>query len=267
MFDWQRFARLAKATWAENRRAWAWFFGVVVMLHFVLVLIQLADGRGFNALDVDGQRGTFLFGLYLTAPIFAARHFQGLARPGSALLVLMRPASSFEKWLLAVLLVAVAYPIVFHLAFYLCDIPAYLVARSQLEQFAATNQNADVVDAALKNWQVNGRLYFLPADASRGSLLTLVLALGALQAFAMLGTLVFRAMPFIKTLLAAFLVLLVCVLFGASMDSDPSPFFEYWTQDVFRTPMQRWALPVVWVAVPVLLWLATFVALREREVA
>jgi hypothetical protein len=265
MFDLQRFARLAAATWAENRRAWAWFLGVVVMLHFVLVLIQLADGSGYDTLTVDGQEGTFLFGLYLTAPIFAARYFQGLARPGSALLLLMRPASVFEKWLLAVLVVAVAYPIAFQLAFYLCDVPAFFIADAQFDRFAARIVSSPNYE--IEKWREGGRLFFLFADTPRGDLIETGLTVTAFQAFAMLGALVFRTMPFIKTLVAAFVVLLACVLAAIAFDGDPSPFFSYWTHDVYRSSLQRLFLPVVWIAVPMLLWIATFLALREREVA
>jgi hypothetical protein len=279
MFDATRFARLARAHWAEHRRGYAWFLGAVVMLHFVLVLILLSTEKGYTAFTTDSQGGMFWSGLFVTAPIFAARHFQALARPGPELVALMRPASTFEKWLLALLIIAVAYPIAYHVAFLVCDAPATWIARAQadtarareLAQVALAAQ-ADAAATAAGHCECKPPSYavytvFGEMPLPVGALLSIL----ALQGFAVLGSVVFRASPFLKTLLVGFLVLLatifVCVLF----EVDSGPFFDYWhAEKVVRFPLsalQSVLYPLTWIAVPVLLWLAAFLALREREVA
>ena len=97
MFDRRRFARLAAAEWIENRRKWAWFLAVLVMVHFVFVLALLAGHEGYESFKTDNQEGHYFFGLFLSAPIFAGLYFQSFARRGPLLLALMRPASVLEK--------------------------------------------------------------------------------------------------------------------------------------------------------------------------
>ena len=80
MFDARRIARLAAAEWVENRRAWGWFVGVLLMVHFVLVLVLRAGDEGFASFKTDYQLGHFVVGLFLKAPLFAGRYFQSLSR-------------------------------------------------------------------------------------------------------------------------------------------------------------------------------------------
>jgi hypothetical protein len=276
MLDPRRFWRLAMAEWAENRRGWAWFLGAVVIIHFVLVLALLAGEESYRAFDLEGQTAVFLIGLFLTGPVFAARYFQAVSRPGPALLALMRPASAFETWLLGFVVVVVAYPLAYHLVFYVCDVPATLVAaqRAAAELGAlpppTTDDSMRWARASLA--PEHYRFFTLPrADIGPGGYAFLVTAFVAVQAFAMTGALLFRRMPFIKTMLAGFFVLLACVLVAALFDSDPDKFFDYWTELASAhpnlTPAQRIVFPATWIGVPVLLWLAAFLALREREVA
>jgi hypothetical protein len=273
MFDLRRFARLAAAEWVENRRAWAWFLGVVVIIHFVIVLVQSTGDDPYRNFSNDAQAAVFLAGLFVTAPVFAARYFQALSAPGPALLALLRPASTLEKWVLMVLVVAIAYPVAYHLAFYICDLPATLVAQAQAaDELARLQPDADAWLRASLQPEKYRLFHFGDEDPVdwRGWL-SIALVLTTLQAFAVAGSVVFRRMPFLKTLLAGFLVLLACLLVTTVFDSSPGPLFEYWRlagpSAQALTPVQRLVFPLAWFAVPGLLWLATFLGLREREVA
>ncbi|KFN43671.1 hypothetical protein [Arenimonas oryziterrae] len=267
MFKLTRFRRLAAAHWAEQWRTYAWFLGIGVIVHFVLVLILLLPDDGFRALSTGGQAAFFYTGLYLTAPIFAGRYFQAMTRPESSLVLLMRPASSFEKWLLAFLVVAVAYPLAYILAYNVCNIPAGLIAAAQAH-------NAYVLSAAAGNDNLgyllkpeNFELYFVWEHIDRAYLWMVILSLGALQGFAVLGSLYFRAMPFIKTILAAFFVLLAVIFLASVLSTQPDLFFGYWSS-VWELPTwQSTLFAAAWVGVPVLLWIACLFALREREIA
>jgi hypothetical protein len=277
MFDARRFARLAAAEWVENRRPWAWFLAVLVMVHFVLVLVLLAGDDGYRSFRTDYQSGQFVMGLFLTAPLFAGRYFQALSRRGPALIALLRPASTFEKWLLALLLVGVAYPLAYGLVFYVCDLPAALIAQGQAADAFAMLPAAiegSEVDRAVRDHLDPGEFgVFLPwaSDFRVDRWIAMGLSLTALQAFALFGSLWFRRMPFLKTLLAGFLVLLACVLLAQLSSSDFGPLFEYWDDVIRHTrdlgTAQQIVFPLVWLGAPALMWLAAYLALREREVA
>ena len=268
MFDRHRFGRLAAATWSENRRTWGWFFLVGILIHILLLGVFLFVDDGYAAFGFDGQSFVWFSGLFLLAPVFAARYFQAMARRESALVLLMRPASAFEKWLLAVVVIVLLYPLAYVLAFQVAGLPAYLYGL-----VAAGAQHADMVadlspsrrvelDAEFaKDWR-----YFLPwrAESEWRAMLPMLLAL---QGFAVLGSLYFRSVPFIKTLVAGFAVLLVLTLATAVLGGEPGLFLGYWSREARLAPWQAVVLPAAWFGVPALLWAACLVALREKEVA
>jgi|SRR4249919_3624881 len=266
MFDFARFRRLAAAHWAEYRRAYAWFFGIGMIVQFVLVLIILSMPRGYTSLTTDGQGTIYFCGLFLTAPIFAGRYFQAMARRESALVLMMRPASIFEKWLLAIIVIALLYPLVYTLAFYVCDVPAWLIAKSQAQHALALLPKDASEDATYLLKPRAYTLFFVWQTMRLPQLLACILMLVSSQAFAVLGSLHFRATPFIKTILAAFFVLLASIFLSAIFDSNPGAFFGFWDD---RTRLAGWQMvffPSVWFGVPSLLWLSCLSALREREI-
>ena len=268
MFDFARFARLAAATWAENRRQWAWFLGVVGILFVVWFVLLLLGKDGHTAFKTSGQTAFYFAGLFVSASIFASRYFAALSRPGSALVALMRPASVFEKWLLAVLVIVLAYPLAYTVVFVVIDVPTAWVALAKAEAKAA-------VDALAGN---TGGRPFDPDDYRlfwRGGdkidrpyeWVTIPLVLLALQGFALLGSLVFRAAPALKTLLAAFIVLVALIAVDGMFGMDSDGFFEFWSNVLRYSGWRPVLVGLAWVAIPALLWAGAFVALREREVA
>ncbi len=261
MFNLQRFLLLANAHWTEYRKAYAWFIGIGIMIHFVLLLIIFIGNSGFRALSTDGQALIYFCGLFLTAPIFAARYFQLMSKRESALLILMRPASVFEKWLLAFLVVALLYPVIYTLAFYVCDIPAWFIAKAQA-QIIITGSYTEKYDPG------NYELFFvLKHFKNIGDLAGIALSLTVLQAFAVLGSLYFRAFPFIKTLLFAFFILLVSIFITVLFNSRIDSIFDYWSSDRSMSALQQFMYPFMWLSLPILLWLSCYFALKEREVA
>lgn len=261
MFNWQRFFLLANAHWTEYRKVYAWFIGIGIMIHFVLLLIIFTDGSGFRTLSTDGQKIIYFCGLFLTAPVFAARYFQLMSKRESALIILMRPASVFEKWLLAFLVVALLYPLVYTLAFYICNIPGWLIAKAQA-QLVLTPEYTEKYNPE------KFELYFVFTHFKNiGDLVEIALSLTVLQAFAVLGSLYFRAMPFIKTLLFAFFILLVSIFVTVFFNSRVDSIFDYWGSYRAMSVSQQFMYPFMWISLPTLLWLSCYFALKEREVA
>jgi hypothetical protein len=263
MFDWQRFTRLAHAHWIEYRKAYAWFIGIGIMIHFVLLLIIFIDSSGYRTLSTDGQEAMYYAGLFLTAPIFAARYFQLMSRRESAQIILMRPASVFEKWLLVFLIIALLYPVVYSLAFYVCNTPAWLIAKVHAEQALALNVSGNANGYAEKN-----ELFFPLRHIRNGNdLIAIALALTILQSFAVLGSLYFKTMPFIKTIVLAFFILLATIFIAAFFNGQVDAIFSYWGSHRAMSVTQQFMYPLMWVGLPVLLWLSCYFALKEREVA
>lgn len=269
MFDASRFLRLARAQFAEQWRTWGWFLGVGVIVHFVLMMLVLfADSRGHRGLHQELQAMILFAGFYLTAPIFAARYFQGMARRESAGIILMRPASAFEKWLLAAGVVLVAYPLAYALAFQVVNLPASLYAEVRLAAELAGGVAGPAFDYR-GNQPVFGPL--LPWQAFDGwrEAVHVFLFVATLQGFGLLGSLYFRAMPFIKTVVAGFVLLLAVIFVVIVTDGRVETFLGWWEPDRVRPNdgLLPVLMPLAWCLVPGLVWLAALFALREREAA
>lgn len=268
MFDLSRFLRLARAQWSEQRRVWLWFLGVVVILHFVVLLLNLLltdeIGRS-HTFTHGGQEAMYFLGLFVTAPVFAGRYFVGMARPESAGVLLMRPASLFEKWLLAAAVVLVAYPLAYSLVFNLLNLPTALYAQAANAALLAEPREAETREWLVSTYDFKVFLPWHAFDEDR-ALLVSFLMLSSLSGFAVLGSLYFRAMPFIKTLLAAFVLLLLVILVVSLAGSNAEPYFGYWHADSLPD-WRNGFLAVAWFGIPGLLWLANLLALHEREVA
>lgn len=260
MFDMVRFRRLLNAHWAEQWRAYAWFLGIVVMVQFVVTLVILSRRPTYST-DVQGM--LFTVGLLLTAPLFAGRMFMGLARPEAALVFLIRPASGFEKWLLAFLMLLVFYPLAYSLAFQICHLPAWMYEYPRVLEMTAEilASGKELMPAEqLDKWEFWHPWRF---DDSNG-VLSLLLMLALLQSFCLLGSLWFRRLPALKTVLVAFMLYVVSI--GLDM---AFPTAAPWIADTDRATAS-WHLMHAYgwsIGIPMLLWLACYFALRERELA
>jgi hypothetical protein len=271
MFSPERFARLARAHFAEHARGYAWFLAGGFLLQVVISILIAVSKPGLAVFDTGAQEAFYYLGLYVLGIIFAGRYFQSMGQRAPALLALMRPASTFEKWLLAVLVVVVLYPLAYSLLFYLVIIPDWLLGYAQ-----ATDQVARAAVEYARHpkgdepiaFQPESYRLFLPWREFKHwhEAVVLGLRLLALQGFAMFGSLYFRNVPFIKTLLAGLLFLLLTSMLAEVVGGNPDLVLEVW--DAWR-PMssaQVWGWRALWIATPVLLWLSCYLALREREI-
>lgn len=270
MFDPARFLRHARAQWAEQWRTWAWFLAIGIIVHCVLLLLVLFAGdRGYRAYSHDMQAGLFVTGFIVTAPIFAARYFQAMARPESEGVLLMRPVSAFEKWLLALVVVVLAYPLAYALAFQVGNVPAALYAGLQVAADVAADPKDVPINALREPATFSPILPWQAFDSARSALGTF-LTVAAWQGFAVTGCLYFRRMPFVKTVVAGFVLLLVLIFLGLLFESHSAIFLSWWAREGLASSLplsHRILVPLAWWLVPGLLWLAALFALREREVA
>jgi hypothetical protein len=271
VFELRRFTHLARAHWAESWRKYAWFLAAGVLLHVVISIMCFARERGFTSFDTQGQTGLYFTGLFVLTPIFAGRYFLPMTNRASALLALMRPASVFEKWLLAALTVGVLYPLAYTLAFYLVNVPDQWLASDQAKHHAlkfgldfANHHVRNAYDAFKPDYSLmTPWAMFDNLRAAAGILLLLC----SLQGIAVFGSLYFRTVPFIKTVLCCLLLLLVSVLLATVFSSRPDLVLGYWGHHQRLSSLQEILYPALWLVFPGLFWLASFQALKEREIA
>ncbi|MFZ6654778.1 hypothetical protein [Undibacterium sp. TJN19] len=85
----------------------------MAMLNLVFILISFSaeKEKTFSMFQFSMQMSWYTGGLFTTAIIFAGRYFRHMVNPGASLIALMRPASIFEKWLLAFVIISILFPL------------------------------------------------------------------------------------------------------------------------------------------------------------
>lgn len=260
MFDLRRFGRLARVQWAEHGRGYLWFLAIGVSVHLCVWLLITKGGTARHEYVQEGQVILYIVGYLLTGSLFALRYFAVLTDRGSALTCLMRPASSFEKTLLAFLVVGVLYPIAYTLAFQICNVPGALLGEVARDRFAATEFPGGYVN----RYTYGPYVPFFNSQSIPDDLRTM-LAGTALQALIIVGTLFFRRTAWLKTVVALFVVVVLMIpLLAIATDASPALLLG----DVARDSpemMVRIMWATTWLAVPATFWISVYFLLRERE--
>ncbi len=260
-FSWARWRRLARAQWAEQRPQYLAHLLVCGMLYIALLLFLLGVS-GFSAFQTPVQVSLYLGGLFLTGFVFAGRYFGAMAQRESALLALMRPASVFEKWLLCIVLVALAYPLAYSLLFLAISWPVQqmvIAVRSALEPqtFKPEDYALFVPLAKMAARQA------MPVPQQAGFLV----AFWALQAFAVAGSLYYARASLLKTLALGFALFVLTALVCSVAGVRGEVLLAWWSSRgaVPRDAGVHAINALFWIGLPALLWLQAYVHLKEKE--
>lgn len=269
MFDVRRFLRLAAVHWAEHGRSTLWFLGIGVAVHLCVWLLITDAGMKTWIYSVDVQTIVYVMGYLLTGALFAGRYFSGLSRRESALTWLMRPASTFEKFLLAFVVVAVLYPLAYTVAFQVCNLPgAWLGAIGRDAEVARLAAESAAGDGAGMAQYVLTMEYgpYVPLFDPKTRAMELNLFLGglAMQGLILAAMLYFRRLAGLKTVVALFVLFLGLALLAGVIGASPSNLFWGENDHVESFAMRAW-LWLLWLGVPVLFWASALFLLRERE--
>lgn len=256
MFDLRRFLRLASVQWAEHGRGYLWFLLIGIAVHACLWLAMTGGGAHAQSFQSSVQSAVYVCGLLVTAPLFAGRYFEVLGHRESALPCLMRPASSLEKFLLALLIVGLAFPLAYTLAFQVCNVPAALLADAA--------RGSQAIAAHSRETDFSPYLPFTDPENDDWEW-AMFLAVLSLQGLMVCSGLFFRRLALLKGYVSAFVLLLLLLLLAAVSDSSPERLFALWSGN-YAVPgaFAAW-LWIVWLGVPALLWASAACLLRERE--
>ncbi len=256
-----RFRQLSKAHFAERSHHYLWFFAVIAMIYFFVLLLVTSTNETVSYETVV-QMIWYYFGLISTGYVFALRYFANMARPESALIQLMQPASTFEKWLLATIMIIVVYPIIYTLLFLLMTYPVSALSMQDHAVSQAGTQAEYQLFIPLFSYHINTytKIYTLAQ-------LPVWIAYLAISGYALTTSLLFKKLPMIKSVALGFCLFLLFLLCLINIDNRPDKLFFYWFIDV-GSPNHLsvvFANIILWIIVPLLLWAASFWALKERD--
>ncbi|WP_440222901.1 hypothetical protein ACQQ2N_17760 [Dokdonella sp. MW10] len=255
MFDLRRFGRLAAVQWAEHRREYLWFFGIGIAVHACMWLLLTEAGKRMDMYQLHDQGRLYYGGYLLTSLIFAGRHFAIFARPDAALTYLMRPGSTIEKFVLAFLVVAVAYPLAYTFAFQVCHLPGYALAATAPSPPGLLFYSRDFGP-------------FMPfAGDNPLEEASAFLGVCTLQAMVLAGMLYFRRFAALKTIVSLFAILVIALpLIQTLSGAHPEKLLPGSDSLPIGNGVRAW-LWVLWIGVPALFWCSVYGFLRERDIA
>ena len=286
MFSARRFSRLVAVHWAERWRSYVWLLVGVVVLHLLAILTVTSAGTSPETYSLVNQQVLFYLGFALSSGWLAAGMLAGLSRQGAAIILLMRPASAFEKWLLALLVICVVHPLAYTLVFQVFGYPAALLAEQAGEALQQARLAEEQAVQAAKMAAMAGKdVLWMSFDGDvprQGHYLPIVWPeqrlgipleelylwslVSAVSGLVVAGTLYFRRWAVFKAVatVAVTMMVLIPLLVVAT-----SAYLErlFWVDNNWITPLPLIWIIAIWVGIPALVWFGNLGLLKSREVA
>lgn len=278
IFDFSRFYRLFKSHWVENRRSYIWFAAIAVVIDLIIIsIVFMADqGRHGGSFYFDSQVVWFTTGFFITGIIFATRYWSSLSYPGACLIALMRPASIFEKWLLALVWMLFIFPITYTIFYILLHWPSV-----QLAEWLYQSRANYVTDS---KWSGSDFNLYLPlmmygddvqsenVKMNEFRLLEFFVFMiwSSLLGFCAGFKVFFKKASTLKMVVLGFIICVIAIALSAILDINFFKFGTYWTghkmagwqEDNFAEILSN----IILIGIPSLLWAALYFHLQEREV-
>lgn len=280
-FSAPRLLRLMRVELAERWRTCAAFLLVVAVVQALLVAVVVAS-QGYPMLRTEAQGGWYFVGLLASGYVFAHVWLAPWQRTDATLLTLMRPAAVSEKWALIALMLLVLYPLAYTAVFGLVyggagALAYHLSTQAMLQAQALGEPNPFTGKAPITRADYALFLPFMPAraDASDWTLriqAAWALVYSGLMGYAAMTLLAWSRAAGMKALgMGIALLLLTGMLMPLGEMASGLSVLASWL-DTARNPYAG-SLPLqllsglFWLGVPALLWLASYTALRERNLA
>jgi len=210
-FQWKRFGFLLRKTVLEKPVLVVGGIGLLLTLTFITYLVAKVLG-GFGT----AQNLTFIWGLPLGSALMASAILGNFSTNAQGISYIMLPASGFEKWLCAVLISMIIYPLLFLVFFHSIDLAFIRVFHEGLDKSSPFyRQRYDSVYALDVGGILAKRVYM------NAYLLTSI---------SLLGSLYFNKVPFVKIAIAISIVVLTIIglnllvanlLFGSVLEAGP----------------------------------------------
>ena len=276
-FRWHRFCALVRVDLAERWRTYGGFLLSTLTIQLLIICWALFNSPQPSPMRYAGQMGWYYGFLMAFGAAFAFLLFAPMHKHGASMLALLRPASVFEKWLHAALLLLVLFPLAYTLVYLLVMLPANGIAAA-IEATRIAQQSASPVNQA----RLTAFQLFLPlitrspdgdnVDSAQVFVAWWYLIMSGFLSFALVR---FRRAAAIKTIGLAIIIL---ILSGIALSSGNSG------SDVVR--QLNWlallrgdssdtsvgmhtiiANVLFWLVAPCLTWLSAWLALKEKDLA
>ena len=260
---WSRFGLYARAQLGASVRGWV-FATVALTLMCVIVAGFMLTAGGGSAFRQGGLAFVYYSGLLSSGYVFAHVLLSEWQRPETLLTQLMRPASTFEKWLWIMLSMMVLFPVVFTVVYGV----VFGIAQQLAIQINLTLDPKTDLENYVMFWP------WTQGNGMKGYAEAYLASIYATGAGYLTTTLIwlrrFAAMKSVLLAVAIFLSTMTLL----SMMGNPNLELLNWSSVRDHREYHGFAAWVVyalngvfWIGVPVLSWIASYVAVRDKELA
>ena len=276
-FSFPRWRRLIALHWESNKRRYLLAIpalaGLLATWETFLCFMDQGD-----PLDESIQALTFYWGIAVVGCLYASTIFAEFGSQAQGIAWLSVPASALEKLLCGLLFSAVLCFLVFTAAFYLADIPMVGICNRMIERqhrtwFGGYPMGANAVWRFWKG---------LPGDEMDEHFHVAFLMYFMLQGAFALGSVYFKRLAFLKTLVAVMVFILVFTVLEKVMLENSLPqgwhrmtMLEDWIRDADSLRIKEVKVSP-WVTGPIgtllllgvapAFWVVTYFRIKEKEV-
>ena len=260
-FNIQRFGLLLKRQWLEFGKIYLISLVVVLGVDVAFYVFNLYPFSGFSSQTLEFRTPLFvLFGLLFITAI-ASTYFAHLGQKPKAIIDLLIPASTFEKFLGGILFAGVLSTISFVVIFYLTDLAFVSYMRSIFHDV----EISQTVPSVKENLA-----YFFVDQAERSHLLQpFYIAPLMMTSIFLLGSVYFNKFHYIKTAIS---LMIFCGVWTAIIAKSGKLLFDNKIRSHHNMPMGidkdniEFLMTLLLIVLTVIFWAITYVRLKEKEV-
>ncbi|HWB91809.1 MAG TPA: hypothetical protein VG605_08155 [Puia sp.] len=276
-FSYSRWKRLIALHWEGNKKRYLLAIPAIAALILTWETFLLLMSN-YNPLDDGLQAFTYYWGLGIVGCLYSSTIFAELGNQRQGIAWLSAPASAFEKLLCGLLFSTLLGFIVFTIAFYLADIPMVEIGNSVMARQHRVWPGGYPIgpNPIWRFWRG------LPGDEMDQRIHTVLVLYFILQGAFALGSVYFKRLAFLKTLVTVLVFILAFIALQKEVVENLLP--QGWH---VMPPIQDWitrddSLRVrtirlsPWVGgplglllllgIPPVFWIATYFRIKEKEV-
>ncbi|MFA6277749.1 MAG: hypothetical protein WC622_13425 [Pedobacter sp.] len=272
-FNIQRFGLLLKRQWLEFGKIYlitlAVALGVIVTFYSFSLWGYITEVKPFHERSLQFREPLFLIFGFLFITVIASNYFAHLGQKPKAIIDLMIPASTFEKFLTGIIFTTILSTVSFIVIFYLTDLAFLAKLKSIYDVNTTSSSYTDVDGNIVTNVTDNLAYFFLKNDSGNDKFLPIYYAPFFVTSVFLLGSVYFNKFHYIKTAISVMVFsgiwTAIIIKSGKLLFDDRSPINQTTRNFSGRDSAEIW-LTLLLVVLTLIFWSLTYVRLKEKEV-
>jgi hypothetical protein len=271
-FNIQRFGLLLKRQWLEFGKIYlitlAVALGVIVTFYSFSLWGYITEVQPFHERSLQFREPLFLIFGFLFITVIASNYFAHLGQKPKAIIDLMIPASTFEKFLTGIIFTALLSTVSFIVIFYLTDL-AFLAKLKSIYHINNSTTSFTDADGNTVTNVADNLAYFFSKNSGDAIFLPIYYVPFFVTSIFLLGSIYFNKFHYIKTAISVMVFsgiwTAIIIKSGKLLFDDRSPINQTTRNVSGKDNVELW-LTLLLVVLTLIFWSFTYVRLKEKEV-